>query len=68
MQTESKRAPVSATRAPLRKSAQTELTILKLTKARPWISSVELAKEARLSTAAITGVVNAFSERGLLVD
>jgi hypothetical protein len=29
---------------------------------------VELAKEARLSTAAITGVVNAFSERGLLVD
>jgi predicted NBD/HSP70 family sugar kinase len=53
---------------PLRKSAQTELNVLKLIQARPSISRVELAKEARLSTAAITGIVNSLHERGLLVE
>jgi glucokinase-like ROK family protein len=52
----------------LRKSAQTELNVLKLIQAHPSISRVELAREARLSTAAITGIVSSLNERGLLVE
>lgn len=57
-----------ANRPHLRKSAQTELTVLKLIQARPSISRVELAKEGGLSTAAITGVVSSLCERGLLIE
>jgi glucokinase-like ROK family protein len=65
---ELKEANGLAPRLPLRKSAQTELSVLKLIQARPSISRVELAKEAGLSTAAITGVVSSLSDRGLLLE
>ena len=68
MQTKMGGPPPTVRKAPLRKSAQTELTILKLIQVRPSISRVELAREARLSTAAITGIVTALCERGLLVE
>jgi glucokinase-like ROK family protein len=51
-----------------RKSAKTELGIFKLIQEFPSISRVELAKEARLSTAAITAIVGSLSEHGLLVE
>ena len=40
-----------------RKSVKTEVTIFKLIQEHPSISRVELAREARLSTAAITAIV-----------
>lgn len=51
-----------------RKSVKTELTIFKLIQERPSISRVELAREARMSTAAITAIVGSLSEHGLLVE
>ena len=65
---ESRNGSRSPEKIPLRKSAQTELSVLKLIQARPSISRIELAHETGLSTAAITGVVNALSERNLLVE
>jgi predicted NBD/HSP70 family sugar kinase len=55
-------------REPLRKSAQTELGILRLIQAAPSISRIELAERSGLSTAAISGIVNALIQRNLLVE
>jgi glucokinase-like ROK family protein len=60
--------PIPSPTLARRKSVKTELTILKLIQERPSISRVELAKEARLSTAAITAIVGSLCERGLLVE
>jgi N-acetylglucosamine repressor len=54
--------------APVRKSSQTELGIFQLIQAAPSISRVELSEKSRLSTAAITGVVNSLLARNLLVE
>ena len=54
--------------APVRKSSQTELGIFQLIQATPSISRVELSEKSRLSTAAITGVVNSLLARNLLVE
>lgn len=51
-----------------RKSVKTELAILKLIQEHPSISRVELAKEAQISTAAITAVVGSLWDHGLLVE
>ena len=51
-----------------RKSVKTELTIFKLIQEYPSISRVELARKARMSTAAITAIVSALSDRELLVE
>ncbi len=51
-----------------RKSVKTELAILKLIQERPTISRVELAREAQMSTAAITAVVGSLWEHGLLME
>jgi predicted NBD/HSP70 family sugar kinase len=51
-----------------RKSVKTELTIFKLILQHPSISRVELAREARLSTAAITAIVSSLWDRNLLVE
>src|SRR5580704_5375391 len=51
-----------------RKSVKTELTIFKLIQEHPSISRVELAREARLSTAAITAIVSSLWDRNLLVE
>lgn len=68
MAMESKSGSRSPEKIPLRKASQTELSVLRLIQARPSISRIELAHETGLSTAAITGVVNALSERNLLVE
>jgi len=51
-----------------RKSAKTELTILRLIQERPSISRVELAEKADMSTAAITAVVGSLWDQGFLVE
>jgi predicted NBD/HSP70 family sugar kinase/biotin operon repressor len=51
-----------------RKSAKTELAIVRLIQERPSISRVELAEKANMSTAAITAVVSSLSEQGFLVE
>lgn len=51
-----------------RKSVKTELAVFKLIQERPSISRVELAREARLSTAAITAIVSSLWDRDLLVE
>jgi predicted NBD/HSP70 family sugar kinase len=68
MAMESKNGLRAPSKMPLRKAAQTELSVLKLIQARPSISRIELAHETGLSTAAITGVVNSLSDRNLLVE
>ena len=55
-------------REPLRKSSQTELAILRLIQAAPSISRIELAERSGLSTAAISGIVNALIQRNFLVE
>lgn len=51
-----------------RRSAQTELNVLRLIQRNPAISRVELAMESGLSSAAITGVVNSLISQGFLVE
>jgi predicted NBD/HSP70 family sugar kinase len=60
--------PTSSSNLSRRKSVKTELTIFKLIQEHPSISRVELAREARLSTAAITAIVSALWDRNLLVE
>ncbi len=54
--------------ATAKKATKTEIAILRLIHATPNISRVELAERSGLSTAAITGIVNALVARGLLVE
>ena len=61
-------ADTSSTNSSRRKSVKTELTIFKLIQEHPSISRVELAREARLSTAAITAIVSSLCDRNLLVE
>jgi predicted NBD/HSP70 family sugar kinase len=68
MQIEFIRAVANPGASSLRKSAQTELGVLQLIQGRPSISRVELAREAGLSTAAITGIVSSLHGRGLLME
>src|ERR1700730_15954242 len=54
--------------ATAKKSRKTEIAVLRLIHATPNISRIELAELAGLSTAAITGIVNALVTRGLLAE
>lgn len=60
--------PAALTPQMRRKSVKTELAIFKLIQERPSISRVELAREARMSTAAITAIVASLAERNLLLE
>ena len=51
-----------------KKATKTEIAMLRLIHATPNISRVELAERSGLSTAAITGIVNALVARGLLIE
>src|SRR6266481_5675811 len=52
----------------VKKSSQTELSVLKLIQATPAISRVELSKLSGLSSAAITGVIGGLVHKGFLVE
>jgi predicted NBD/HSP70 family sugar kinase len=52
----------------LRKSAQTELNVLRYIYESPAISRVELAPQSGLSTGAMTGIVTSLLNRGLIVE
>jgi predicted NBD/HSP70 family sugar kinase len=64
-----KMRPKSGTsHAIIRKSLQTELSVLKLIQAAPAISRVELAEKSGLSTAGITGIVTSLVNQHLVVE
>jgi predicted NBD/HSP70 family sugar kinase len=52
----------------VKKSSQTELSVLKLIQATPAISRVELSKLSGLSSAAITGVIGGLVHKGFLAE
>jgi predicted NBD/HSP70 family sugar kinase len=61
-------SPILVAGRPVRKSSQTELSVLELIHASPAISRIELAECSGLSSAAITGIIGSLIRKGLLTE